>query len=146
MAEVYYDFSQALMESERPSDLEPAQMQDYEMALEETAFPFEDKAILVHEKNLELMTTGIYNPWIEKSFAKLADLMPGRYAKFEESSGLIASIDRYAYRIPNPRAAEPSEADVEEPSEVGDPGVEPDLGSEIESAQDDQAQGSAAAG
>ena len=27
--------------------------------------------------------------------------MPGRYAKFEASSGLIDSIDRYAYRAPN---------------------------------------------
>ena len=27
--------------------------------------------------------------------------MPGRYAKFEASTGFIDSIDRYAYREPN---------------------------------------------
>jgi hypothetical protein len=55
----------------------------------------------VHEKNLELMTAGrLYNPWIEQSLARLAGLMPGRYAKAEISSGFLASIDRYAYRSP----------------------------------------------
>ena len=100
MAEVYSDFSQALIGSERPADLDPAEMRDYEAALEEEAFPFEERAIEVHQKNLELMASGIYNPWIEKSLARLADLMPGRYAKFEASSGWIASLDTYAYRAP----------------------------------------------
>jgi outer membrane protein assembly factor BamD (BamD/ComL family) len=101
MAQVYFHFSQSLIESERPTGLDSAEMQDYEMALEEEAFPFEEMAIEVHEKNLELMAAGTYNLWIEKSFARLADLMPGRYAKFEASSGLIESIDTYAYRVPN---------------------------------------------
>jgi len=70
------------------------------MVLEEEAFPFEERAIEVHEKNLELMAAGVYNAWIEKSLAKLAHLMPGRYAKFEASSGFIASIDSYAYEAP----------------------------------------------
>jgi tetratricopeptide (TPR) repeat protein len=100
MAEVYSEFSQALIASERPTGLDSAEMQEYETALEEEAFPFEEMAIEVHEKNLELMAAGIYNVWIDKSFAKLADLVPGRYAKFEASSGLIASIDSYAYRAP----------------------------------------------
>ena len=95
MAEVYFDFSQALLESERPADLAAADRTDYEMALEEEAFPFEEKAIEVHEKNLELMASGIYNAWIERSLGRLANLVPGRYAKFEASSGLIASIDTY---------------------------------------------------
>jgi hypothetical protein len=34
--------------------------------------------------------------------------MPGRYAKFEESSGPIASVDRYAYTAP--RASLPGSA------------------------------------
>ena len=106
MAEVYSGFSQALMESERPAGLGPTELQDYEMVLEEEAFPFEERAIDVHEKNLELMAAGIFNPWIEKSIGRLADLMPGRYAKFEASSGLIASIDTYVYRAPRHGSAE----------------------------------------
>ena len=76
--------------------------------LEDEAFPFEEKAIAVHEKNLELMSAGVYNAWIEKSLSQLGQLMPGRYAKYEQSSGLIASVDRYDYRAPKPPAAEPT--------------------------------------
>ncbi len=100
MAEVYYGFNRSLLESERPSDLRPADRQEYELALEEEAFPFEERAITVHEKNLELIRAGIYNAWIDKSLAKLAQLMPARYAKSEMSSGFLGSIDSYAYRAP----------------------------------------------
>jgi TolA-binding protein len=124
MAEVYSGFSKALIESERPADLDPAAMQDYEMVLEEEAFPFEERAIEVHEKNLELMAAGVYNPWIEKSLAKLSELMPGRYAKFEASSGLIASIDTYAYRAPNARGAGSEATESEEPASHPDSGSE----------------------
>jgi len=100
IAEVYYDFSQSLIDSERPADLSADEMQDYEMMIEEEAFPFEERAIEVHEKNLELLANGVFNPWIEKSLDHLADLMPGRYAKFEISTGFLDSIDTYAYRSP----------------------------------------------
>ena len=124
MAEVYYGFNRSLLESERPQDLQAAQLGDYELALEENAVPFEEKAIGVHEKNLELMRAGIYNQWIEKSIAKLAQLMPARYAKSEVSSGFLGSIDRYAYRAPSAPpmdgGAAPPSADIasaEEPSD-----------------------------
>jgi hypothetical protein len=100
MAEVYYGFNRALMESERPTNMKAAALQEYELDLEETAFPFEEKAIGVHEKNLELVRSGINNAWVEKSLAKLALLMPARYAKPEMSSGFLGSIDRYAYKAP----------------------------------------------
>ena len=67
------DFSRALRESERPAGLAGAKLQEYEDALDEEAFPFEEKAIKVHEKNLELMSGDrLYNSWIEKSLARLA--------------------------------------------------------------------------
>ena len=100
MAEVYGEFSRALLESERPNDLEPSELQDYEAVLEEEAFPFEEKAIDVHQKNLELMSAGVFNDWIEKSLARLAVVMPGRYAKFESSSGPIESVETYTYHTP----------------------------------------------
>jgi hypothetical protein len=132
MAEVYSDFSRALIESERPVELSPADLQDYEMVLEEEAFPFEEKAIEVHEKNLELMAAGIYNPWIEKSLDELAILVPGRYAKFEASSGLIASLDSYKYRIPRALESDAQdsapdgapEADESSPEPASDPKAE----------------------
>jgi TolA-binding protein len=122
MAETYRDFSRSLLESERPADLSGAELQDYEMVLEEEAWPFEERAIEVHEKNLELMVAGHFNPWIEKSLGELAGLMPGRYAKFEESSGFIVSIDSYAYRSPSAPVRELEEPALEDAS--GEP-VEP---------------------
>ena len=100
IAETYFDFSRALTESQRPNDLSAADLEEYELALEQEAFPFEQKAIGVHEKNLELLRTGVFNTWTEKSLGKLAELVPGRYAKTEISSGFIDSIDNYANRSP----------------------------------------------
>src|SRR5262245_8527351 len=96
MAEIYSDFSRALVGSERPSDLAPGELQEYEAALEENAFPFEEKAIAVHQKNLELLASGVYNAWIDKSLARLAERVHGTSAKSEASSGWLPSINTSA--------------------------------------------------
>jgi len=115
MAEIYYDFSRSLLESERPTGMSAAESAEYEEVLEEEAFPFEERAIDVHEKNLELASSGVYNRWIESSLGKLASLVPGRYAKEEQSSEFIASLDDYTYRLPSapPPVVEAVEAEPE---------------------------------
>ena len=100
IAEVYFEFSKALLDSERPADLDAKEMVDYEMVIEEEAFPFEERAIGVHEENVSLLAVGVYNAWVQSSLDRLAVLMPGRYAKYEASSGFVGSIDIYAYRTP----------------------------------------------
>ncbi|MBN1239916.1 MAG: tetratricopeptide repeat protein, partial [Gammaproteobacteria bacterium] len=100
IAEVYFEFSRSLLESERPADLDPQALVDYDLAIEEEAFPFEEQAIEVHEQNYELIAAGLYNPWVQRSLDRLADMMPGRYAKHEISTGFLDSIDIYAYRSP----------------------------------------------
>jgi len=119
MAETYLDFSRALAESERPADLQPADLEEYELALEEEAFPFEEQAIDVHEKNLELLQAGVLNAWTEKSLGKLVELMPGRYAKNEMSTGFLGAIDSYAYRSPASQTFGPAlgEAETTPPGE-----------------------------
>ena len=92
LAEIYYHFSQALMESERPGKLNELELEQYNLVLEEQAYPFEEKAIDVHEKNIELLSIGIYNKWIDKSIEKLAVLMPARYAKSEQENAFIKSL------------------------------------------------------
>jgi Flp pilus assembly protein TadD len=73
--------------------------------LEEQAFPFEERAIEVHEANVEVMiAAGIYNRWVEQSFARLAALMPGRYAKEEQSMGFLGAIETFTYRAPGAAA------------------------------------------
>ena len=88
LAEIYYDFSRSLFNSERPTNLTAFELEEFELAIEDQAYPFEEKAITVHEKNLELLDIGIYNEWIDKSLAKLAQLFPATYAKTEEVVGI----------------------------------------------------------
>jgi tetratricopeptide (TPR) repeat protein len=92
IAGVYYEFSRDLLESERPDDLSEEELMQYELLLEEQAYPFEEKAINVHEKNLELLTMGVYNNWIMKSLDQLAKLVPVRYAKPEKGESFFAHI------------------------------------------------------
>jgi hypothetical protein len=100
IAESYRNFSVALMESERPDGLTAAERVDYDLVIEEEAWPFEERAIEVHEANFELLAAGIYNAWVQKSLNELAVMMPGRYAKNETSEGFLGSIDVFAYRMP----------------------------------------------
>jgi tetratricopeptide (TPR) repeat protein len=93
MAETYSNFSRSLLESERPGDLKPEDLEEFKNKLDEAAFPFEEKAIKVHEKNMELLHAGVFNSWTEKSLSRLTELMPGRYAKHETSSGFLGTID-----------------------------------------------------
>lgn len=92
IAGIYYEFSQDLLKSERPKGLGAEELEQYELLLEEQAYPFEEKAIEVHEKNLELMSAGVYNKWINRSLEQLAKLVPGRYAKPELEEPFFASI------------------------------------------------------
>ena len=105
MAETYFDFSRSLKESERPADMKGADLEKYEADLDEASFPFEEKAIKVHEKNIESLHAGVFNAWTEKSLSRLAEMMPGRYAKSEMSSGFIIAIDHYVYRTPLAQAS-----------------------------------------
>jgi hypothetical protein len=100
MAEVYSNFSQSLRESQRPADLGGDALKDYDHQLDEAARPFDDKAIAVHEKNLELMRRGLYNAWTQKSLDRLAAVKPETYARTEISSGFLGSLERYVYRPP----------------------------------------------
>jgi hypothetical protein len=123
IAEIYFRFSAALLNSERPAGLSEAEKIDYEMVIEEEAYPFEERAIDVHEENFELLAGGIFNPWVQKSLDKLAVLMPGRYAKNEISDGFLGSIDTYAYRMP---IAPPIGIDDTDGTDNGEPGERPD--------------------
>jgi outer membrane protein assembly factor BamD (BamD/ComL family) len=100
MAEIYTNFSQALGDSERPADLGADAVKDYERQLAAAAQPLQDKAIAVHEKNLELMRRGLNNAWTQKSLDRLAALKPDTYARAEISSGYLGSLERYVYQPP----------------------------------------------
>lgn len=115
MAEIYFHFNRALLDSERPKNLDDLEMSEYELALEEQAYPFEDKAIDVHRKNVELLHAGIYSHWIDKSIDKLAEVYPALYARAEERTGFVNTIDSFSY--------------VVEPADAGKPKSEKETGS-----------------
>ena len=91
-AELYRQLGKDLMSSERPKGLNKEELEQYDVLLEEQAFPFEEKAIKLHEVNTARAKEGTYDEWVQKSFAALAQLNPGRYAKVEIGEQQVDSI------------------------------------------------------
>jgi hypothetical protein len=92
VAAIYGHMGEALMGSERPASLSAEELEQYEMLLEEQAFPFEEKAIELHEANIARLSMDVFDEWMQASLNALATLMPARYAKLETSEKAIAQI------------------------------------------------------
>lgn len=78
-AELYRIMAQDLMASSVPAELNELEAMQYQMLLEEEAFPFEEKAIRLHSENHQRISSQGYDAWIGKSLSALAALNPGRY-------------------------------------------------------------------
>ncbi len=89
-AALYQDFGKAMIGSQRPKGLKKAELEQYNVMLEEQAFPFEEKAIELHEANAKRSTLGLYDEWVRKSFESLSKLKPGRWGKAEREDGALA--------------------------------------------------------
>ncbi|MFL0809036.1 MAG: tetratricopeptide repeat protein [Agarilytica sp.] len=81
IGDIYRDFSQSLLDSERPKNLNDDELEQYEILLEDQAFPFEEKAIEFYETNLSRTAENTYDKWIGKSFKELETLFPVRYQR-----------------------------------------------------------------
>ncbi len=92
IATVYRDFGKALMSSERPKKLTKPELEQYNVMLEEQAFPFEEKATELHELNAHRAASGVYDKWVKSSFDALRELRPVRYGKTEVSEGVVDAI------------------------------------------------------
>jgi hypothetical protein len=92
LGEVYQRFSRDLMASERPADLDADALEQYDLLLEEQAFPFEEKAIEFYEANASRTADGVYDDWVRRSFEALAELVPARYAKLERSEDVVTAL------------------------------------------------------
>lgn len=80
---IYSQLSRDLMASQRPKNLDELALEQYEILLEEQAFPFEEQSIAVHQNNAQRSWSGIYDHWVKQSFSELEKLLPGRYNKKE---------------------------------------------------------------
>ncbi len=90
IAELYAALGESLYGSERPAGLNDMELAQYELLLEEQAYPFEEQAISLHVLNQRRSWDGYYDEWVKHSFARLRELMPGRYAKQERR---VAYVD-----------------------------------------------------
>ncbi|TQV85859.1 tetratricopeptide repeat protein [Aliikangiella coralliicola] len=89
IAEIYYNFSRALLESERPKNLNKDELEQYQILLEDQAFPFEEKAIEFYEVNLVHVKDDIYDQWVSESYSQLKKLFPVRYQRKPKLEGFI---------------------------------------------------------
>jgi tetratricopeptide (TPR) repeat protein len=94
MADLYRDLGSALLASERPAGLSADELEQYDLLLEEQAYPFEEKAIGIHETNAHRAAQGIYDQWVRKSYAALAAMKPARYDRSEliDSQGAAVPV------------------------------------------------------
>jgi hypothetical protein len=92
LGEVYENFSADLVNSERPRNLDAAALEQYELLLEEQIYPFEEKAIELYMANTDRASDGVYDEWVEKSFNRLASLMPARYSKVERGEDVVTTL------------------------------------------------------
>ena len=91
-AHIYQDFAKALMESDRPSNLSVEELEQYDILLEEQAYPFEEQAIETYELNVTRLTDGVYDEWVQKSLEELSILSPSQYVKAERSESFVQNI------------------------------------------------------
>jgi TolA-binding protein len=92
IAELYHQLSRDLFDSERPGDLSELELSQYEILLEEQAYPFEEQAIDLHELNAARTAEGVYDDAVRASLEELAVLLPVRYAKRELGESYVATI------------------------------------------------------
>lgn len=93
IADIYHSLSRDLLASQRPKRLSPEELEQYDVLLEEQAFPFEEKAIEIHEANVQRVVNNVYDEWVKKSFVQLSKLRPVQYAKFEKSELVSNGIE-----------------------------------------------------
>ena len=106
MGELYRRLGADLMKSERPANLDADALEQYDLLLEEQAFPFEEKSVEVHSLNARHAADGLYDEWVKKSYAVLAEIEPARFGKHFEPETYFVILDVPA--SPAPAAPAPA--------------------------------------
>ena len=77
------------MTSQRPKNLNEEELEEYDLLLEEQAYPFEEKAIDIHLANFKRIPGGTYDKPVKDSLKILGELMPFRYARAEQTEAYV---------------------------------------------------------
>lgn len=93
IADLYAQLGSDLIDSERPDNLSELELMQYELLLEEQAYPFEENAIDIHEQNARRAWEGLYDKWVRESFQALTTLLPGRYNKPEATPEVVDDVE-----------------------------------------------------
>ncbi|RMJ06168.1 Outer membrane protein assembly factor BamD [Marinobacter litoralis] len=80
-AELYRVLAADLMASEVPAELNELETMQYQMLLEEEAYPVEERAMELHTQNHQKIRTHGYDEWVGQSLEALAAMHPGRYSR-----------------------------------------------------------------
>ena len=87
IAQVYRALAQDLMLSERPSALNALQLEQYNILLEEQAYPFEEQAMDIYKINVSKIPDGLFDEWVQRSLSVLEEMNPTEYKReFKEVS------------------------------------------------------------
>ncbi len=81
MAKLYEILASDLLSSEIPGQLNDLERSQYEILLEEQAYPFEEKAISLHQENLQLGWQLGWNDAVKDSLAALENLSPAQFRR-----------------------------------------------------------------
>jgi cellulose synthase operon protein C len=92
LGRVYQAFAAALMTSERPRNLDALALEQYELLLEEQAFPFEERAIDTFAANLKRIEQGLYDDAIRESYRQLAIMAPAQYGRVERGERIYEAF------------------------------------------------------
>ncbi len=84
IARLYQQMAGALLQSDRPRGLDELALEEYELLLQEQAYPFEEQAIAIYRQNTLLTTQQQWDDWIVQSFQQLAILLPAKFNKTEQ--------------------------------------------------------------
>ena len=81
IASIYRTLARDILNSERPSSLTEMQLEQYNILLEEQAYPFEEQAMDIYKINIDKVAQGHYDKWIDRTFEVMAEMNPTEYKR-----------------------------------------------------------------
>ena len=92
IAGIYGSLANALMHSDKPKGLNELEAEQYDILLEEQAYPFEEQALKLHEINLKRGWDAGWDSWVSASLEALGQLSPGRFERQEIGVGYAKTL------------------------------------------------------